>query len=500
MLHILTYITAATRRSPPPVDPGNDDGIYPVLTAQYIDGSGVRQTTTIVNGETTITGQGPLIVAFDTDGTTSDASNCDTAAGAWLRLGFRFRSGENNSTAWTYGGGRRDESVGTPLWRHVYPVGEHTSRVRYRDPDGREATVTFTVVASDPGEGTTISEGGSWPTWASNTVYNLAAGTDHTAKGTVNHDGRHNVLIRKTGEGANPIIAGFAPDSRHIVGTVVERTRHCRLLGVDCSSYTENPVGPEYCGVIDGRCTVFNGASGGTTYYWSEVAATETERNNICFPRSTVMWNTGEMNAGGTGYVVAGVMGLNHTFRGVDFHKDSGGGGTHVFRGMFRGLDLQYCRLYSTSTVVSHIKIHGYDNGDDNFVAWRDDDRVGLSGGSQYQYVTGKCCIRSNVFGATGDTYPTGSIGVTPENPDVGPPAQGIDLVMVEHNVWHRATPTGMNIGLGGRNLSARDNFWDMGNGDAFGVSTSFNPQRIPTGWDGPYITSGTRPVPTAFD
>jgi hypothetical protein len=493
MSAILSVVAAMSSRrisAPPAPDP---EGIEASLLVEYIDQSGNQQRTTVASGSTTITGTAPFLVGFDATASRSESEGCDTVFGAFHLMGYRFNFGEGLGGNWPIVATPLDEYLGAPITHYAFTeIGSHTVRMRAKDPDDREQTITLTVVVEDPGAGTNISEGGSWPTWASNTVYNLAAGTDHSAKGNIDLNGLHNVLIRKTGEGADPIVSNFRPDARTLSGSSITQTKHCRLWGVDCASMTWGAHGHLYCGVIEGRCRTLGWAPG--EYQWDHDVDTEQKALNLRWPRGCFFWRCGEINANAGGHIII-TSGRSMVFRGVDLHKNSGGSGTHLMRGIYDRLDISHCRVWSTATVVTYMKIQGGGGGDD----WPENDVVGIWGVGREILGTKYCNIRENQFGVSGDTNPDGNVQFEPESNDTELPDQYASISCYEDNVWFEATQAGANISLGGRSLMARNNLLNMGAGSNHGVTTSFNPNRIPDGWDGPYITSGTRPVPSEF-
>lgn len=459
------------------------------VVAEYVDTSGVTQNATADNTTTpTISGVAPFSVFFDASGSRSEDPNADDEIGAWMYMNYRFNIGTGATGTWSISGMQKNQIEGAPIAGFVFEVaGTHTVTVTVRDTEGRQGSITMTVEVSAPGAGATINTGGSWPAWASGGVYNLAAGTDHSAKGAINLNGLHNVLIRKTGAGADPIVSSLNWDTRTNVDSVAARTRGCRIDGINVGAISESPIGHLYCSVLNhGGSFYYNSTP--VWWYWQQ-ASTTTQKNNMCYPRGAMFWNCNEITSGGDNYVFIWTA-KNLTIRNCDLNKTAGDGGQHVFRGTYSGLDLRGNRFRSAVVTMSYNKIHGFNNGS-TFDAWRSDDRFGLAGGAGYEYVTRQIAIENNIYGAAGSNNNVGTnIELMPENDDAGEPRQGVELASVQGNVWYVSTNIGMATSFGGRGIVYSNNRLNMGAGSGVAISTSSRTNRIPVGWDGPYLSS----------
>ena len=486
-----SFAFAAAPPPPPPVD-----GITHVLSMEYVDGSGNLQAVDAAPGDSvSISGVAPFFVWFDGSETVSEAANADTAGEAWTSLGHRFDMGEGIASSWSLTGASRNIVQGAGVMGHVFTVvGTHTFTHRVRDSEGRQSTVTLTANISAPASGTTISAGTSWPTWVSGGVYNLNAGSNYTSMGPINLSGLHNVTIRKIGEGADPIIDRINLDTRQVVSTVAQRTRGIRLIGLDVALLSGGPIGFMYVCAVGGRIRRLT-ASDAPDWYWLNQGSTQIEKDNFCRPRGLALWDTGELNSRTEdGYVFIGEM-KNLVTRNVDMNKNGGTGGSHVFRGWFEGLDLRACRfrVASGTDFTSYNKIQGANNGS-TFDPWPPGDRIGVFGGAMYLPVCRKIVLEGNVYGAAGsNNTPATNVEVMPENNDAAP-AQAIERASVAGNRWFASSWVGMANSFDGRNIYYNDNRLNLGAGGetpyAFGSRTN----RIPVGWNGPYVNTA-RPV-----
>lgn len=472
---------------------GSVAGLTHSITVEYIDGSGNLQTATATpDTPTSITLPLGSPMWRDATACRSVETNADTEGEAWMALGHRFDSGEALGGTWSLTGAAKDVVTGAGVAMHVYTTaGTFTHRHWVRDSAGRQSFADITVTVPALAAGTDISVGGSWPTWASNTVYNLAAGTDHSAKGVINLSGLHNVVLRKTGSGADPIVAGV---DWHTVGrsdTVQSRTRGCRLIGIDVAVVNEGRTGSLYCAIVQGRCRQYELPP--YQYYWENEASTQNEKNNIKRPRGVTLWDSGETNSNSTNYVLIGEL-KNLTVRNVDFRKTTGDSGQHVFRGWFDGLDLQYSRFRSSVATSSYSKITGADNGT-TFDAWPSDDTLGVWNGALYRPVCRKIVLSHNVYGASGNTEPSAQdIEICPENDDAPSPDQAIELASLEDNVWYIADATNVNAFFGGRYIQRFNNKANLGAGGEMSYVDGTRYNRVPVAYQGPYGTSA-RPV-----
>lgn len=469
-------------------------GLTHSVELEFVDGSGVMQTLTATPGSgLSITLPLGSHLWLDATACRSVETNANTEGGAWRRLGNRFDFGEGLGT-WALTGGDKNVVVGAPVAGYLYRnPGTYTIRHWIRDTAARQSLVSITVTVPALAAGVDIAVGGSWPTWASNTVYNLAAGTDHSAKGGWNWAGLHNVVLRKVGAGADPITGALSWHNVNISDSVQVRTRGCRIIDIDASSVNESSVGSLYCSVVGGPGIVYETGVG--EYYWSNEATTNTARDNIKFTRGLALWDCGVVTSNSSNYVMIASM-KNLTLRHVDFNKTTGDSGQHVFRGWFGGLDARESRFRSASGVsfMSFNKITGADNS--TMDAWPSDDRVGMLTPSLrlVRPVCRKIVLQKNLYGASGSNNASGTnVEVMPENNDVDVD-QAIELVAVEDNRWFAASPNGVDSGFSGRHYQYANNRWNDGAGVAVTFATDVRLNRTPAGWEGPYDNI-TRPV-----
>lgn len=164
----------------------------------------------------TITGPAPLAVFFDATATTAATYEPFREAGYHFDFGYATPS---TPGTWAYSSKPKGNQIGGPVAAHVYETpGTYTASVRAQLPNGQYQDRFVTVVVEDPdtywttgGRSTvTISTTtGAWSTWASNTRYLLTAGLDYTARGAINIRDIQNVLVARTGSGADPIVSNL---------------------------------------------------------------------------------------------------------------------------------------------------------------------------------------------------------------------------------------------------------------------------------------------------
>lgn len=474
---------------------GPTEGLTISVVAEYVDTDGDLQTATADSSTTpTISGVAPFYVWFDVSGSRSVSTDANTEGKAWTNMGYRFDSGEGIAGNWSLTGLPKNVVEGAPVFGHLFTeAGSHVSTFWVRDSEGRQGSVTVNMNISAPGAGVDVAEGGSWPTITDNMVLNLAAGSNHSGKGTLNLSGRYGVRIRKTGVGAGPIVSRINWDNRFVESSPVARTRNCSIQGINVPVVGESPIGSLYCSLVDHPGTVRHAAES-LTYWWETGTTTENQKNNIRYSRGTCWWNINEMvsDPDNGGYVL--IWGAkNCTFRNVDFNKTVGLNNSHVFRGGEDGFDMRYNRFRVATQTMSYNKIQGWNNGS-TFDTWSPEDRVGVWNGAQYQYVCRKMAVEHNIYGAAGSNNTVGTnIEVLPENNDLEP-AQAIEMISVANNIWYTASWVGMNNSFSGRNLYFYNNKLNLGAGTETPYDTGERPNRIPSGWDGPYVNAA-RPV-----
>lgn len=509
MVNIFYMAAARSRKTyaaaPPPPPP---DGLTPSVVLTYADASGVVQSTTVVNGVTSITGVAPFIVHLDASGSRSDIAGGDTAPGAWHNIGYLMHYGEGLGGTWEHSTLSRDYDMGPPMFGRVFTVpGSRLVRLKCRHADG-EATIQFTVVVQSPPTPTHIPvSAGSWPTWASGTHYTLEAGGDYSSWGDIVTSGLDNILISKAGSGADPIISGFRPDNRQYVNVAnVKRAANVRLLNIDCAAYYHGVVGHDFCGVVNGRVRQIQGAA--EEFFFDNgysTGRTVNELNNIRHTQGSTLWNTGELNANSGDNYVYFVTGVRAIVQGVRMNKNNAVGGAHVLRGTHFKSVFRHNNLMCTGTTTSLIKLGGFESPYTDIPAdWTAHNlRVGdASNGQRYPYPVQQTVFADTLLGGSGQTLPNLTFSAAPQNNDSGFPREGADMVAFENMRYFTNAPVSQfndASSLGGRNLSVRNVRYASSGYPS--VSTGVSPNRIPIDWDGPYVVenANTRPVPTPF-
>lgn len=481
---------------PPPPGPGGSvDGLTHTITLEYVDSSGNLQSVT-ATPDTPASITLPLGSPIWRDATASRSveTNANTEGKSWMALGHKFDSGEGLSGTFSLTGASKNIVVGPGIAGHVYVTdGTFTHTHVLKDSANRQSTAIITITVPALPAGTDIAVGGSWPTFASNTVYNLAAGTNHSAKGDIDLTGLHNVVIRKTGSGADPIISGINLHTTGRSNVAQTRTRGCRTIGIDVGSVNEGRMGSLYCAVVQGRCRRYEPAA--TQYFWENEASTQNEKDNIRNSRGFALWDSGVIESNSTNYVLIHVA-KNLIARNVDFHKTTGTASQHVFRFWGDGLDFRYNRFRSSVATMSFNKITGADSGDTTN-SWPANDTMGVWNGALYWPVCDRIAICGNIYGAAGSTLPSGQdIEMCPENDETGSPDQPIQRTALEDNVWQQATTSGADAWFGGRYINYVNNKVNMGTGGEISYTNGVRYNRVPIAYQGPYGFSA-RPVIT---
>jgi len=495
--------------------------ITPALTVEYVDASGVRQSTSVVSGVTSISGVAPFMVLFDASGTRSVETSGDDKEGAVRNIGYRINYGEALGTTWSYpegAGYSMDEDLGPPVFSRAFTnVGTNNVRLRCKDSAGNEATISFDVVVAAHTSLTTVNKpvsDGSWGTLSSSRCYTLDAGGDYTAWGTPNTNGLHNVIFAKTGSGADPIISTFRPDSRNY-GTSITRAAAIRTYNVDVGAFDDGGVGFDHCSVVNGRCRTILSLGAVSSFYFNDRCASGTlaEANSIRRPRGFLLWNCGEITNTGTGgsYVLIGVASGGGMY-GVDLHRTANpASNEHVHRGIYDQFPVRYTRFRAsvatqTWSKMNGLEVYGSTNGNQPDLWTSYDYKVGdYSIGATngiYGYPGHLCFNHACQFGASGDTNVSGIAGPEPQNNDIDGTYEGLDLCGFENCWGYRTTSvsTDDEVHYGGRNLFVRNFKRNMGAGTDVSASTH-NLTKVPPGWSTGYLneTTNTRPVPTAF-
>lgn len=475
--------------------------VTPVLSVGYVDTSGNRQMTSVIDGVTTITGVAPFFVEFHGDLSVSEQTDSDTPQEAFWNLGFLINYGEALGGNWSVSGRPKDTDRGFPIFAHGYTtVGTHQARMTCRDSAGNQAFIRVNIVVTAPGAGTNMTSG-VIPTFTSNTVYNApAGGTWGNITNQLN--GLHNVIIRKSGSGADPVFGNVYLDSRNEPNTAITRSRGIRFLNCDIANLTWGNVGHDYCAAIGGRVRVLTIPN--MYYAADQVLAqgmTSQQAQNVRTAKGLLLQDTGQLGDTGGGYVIIGEMRGLH-LKNVTSVKATTG--NHNIRGVFEGTSFRHCLLNNTvAGSVSYWKFQGWEcttgvslptlKGTPD--AWPSTDMVvTAAGGRRLGLPSSRVAVVDCLHGLSGSDQPDANAGFGPEN-NVAEPAQGCELAGFEYCNWFWTT-NWYDIDLTGRYLGRRECFLNNGAGGSVNVSTNVNhPNRTPDGWAGPTYTTGTRPV-----
>jgi len=491
-------LASAPPPPPPPPPPGS---VTPALVVGYMDASGNRQWTTVVDTVTTITGTAPFLVEFYGGDSVSAQTDSDTPAKAFHNLGFLMNYGEDLGGNWSLSGLPRDTDRGAPVFGHTYTTpGEHQASLLCRDSAGNQNLIRVNVVVTAPGAGVTMTPG-VLPTFADNTVYNAPAGG--TWPNITNQlDGRRNIIIRKTGSGADPVFGTVTLDGRNEPNATITRTGGIRFLNCDVATVTCGNVGFDYCAFVGGRVRQINlpPMLNGANEIFAQ-SRTALQASNVRMIRGLMLQDTGvlgESNA--AGYNLIG-EGRGFHFKNVASIKTSTA--QHNIRGVFTYSSFRHGFLRNTvAGSVSFFKFQGWgataaSNTPD---PWRDDDTVvDYPAGRVLGLPSSRLVIVDNIIGQAGDPNPSANAGAGPQN-NLPTSPEGCELVSFEYNRF-AATTQWFTIDLSGRNLGARENRLNLGAGAVVDVAAGTNHSefpagRIPPGWQSPYMTTGARPVP----
>lgn len=487
------WVDLAATVTPPPAT-----GVVPNLVVGYVDSDGARHTTTVVDNVTTITGKAPFSVEFLGHGSVSEQADSDTADEAFWNLGFLFNYGENLGTTWSLSGLSRDTDRGIPVTAHTYTtVGTHQARMTCRDSAGNQSFIRVNVVVTDPGAGVNMTSG-VIPTWVSGTTYNAPAGGTW---GATNFGGLHDIIIRKTGAGADPVFGTVTLQGDAVTsGGAQTRAAGIRFVGCDVANVTFGSAGFDYCSFIDGRVRMLTLPY--MTYYADQAAINGVDQAaNTRMARGLFLQNTGELNDSGAGYVFIGDCRSMH-LKNVYSRKTTTA--QHNIRGTFKNSSFRHCLLNnSVSGSVSYWKFQGWPctlnlnlptyRGDVD--PWPDNDTVATgSGGRRLGLACSHVAVVDCAMGLVGSDQPDANAGFGPENNDVDA-AEGSEMAGFEYCNWYWPT-NWYTIDLSGRGLGRRDCKLDAGAGADVSVAAGTNhPNRTPIGWEGPYYITGTRPV-----
>ncbi len=484
--------------------------VTPVLEASYAIGA-TRYRTSVIDNVTTISGTAPFSVTFDAYGSVSTASDCDTALKGFVNLRFSYNFGEARGTTWGTTGLSTDTERGGAVAGYTFETpGTHQVILNIEDSAGNSQPIRVNFVISAPGSGVAMTSG-VIPTFADNTVYDAPAGGtwgDITSQ----LRGKVNVIIRKSGGGADPVFGTVTLDDRNEPTGTVTRTIGVRFLNCDVAKVTCGNLGFDYCSFVNGRVraielpTWYSAADQAVA---NKATRTVEQGYNVRTPRGLFLQNTGDLGEpSGSDYVlfVDGLQELH--LRGVTLTKDTVG--QHNLRGVLRKSSIRNCiHRNIVAGTTSFNKLQGWDctvgvslpgqHGTPD--AWPEDDTVvafATGGDNKPTRILGlpssRVCWSDTIMGPSGSNQPTTNFGAGPENNNVEP-AQGCELITVDYcysdiaTPWFQPSATGRFIRF--------DYRYGGANGTQFTVSEGTDqPNRVPDGWNGPYY-SGRRPVPT---
>lgn len=476
---------------------GGASAVTPALQVGYEDTSGNRQQTTVVDNVTTISGVAPFPVTFYGGDSVSTVTDADTALEAFNAMGFLFNFGEALGTNWATTGRSMDTERGGPVAGHVFTTaGTFQTRMTVRDTVGNQAFTRVNFVISAPGAGTDMTSG-VIPTFVSNTVYNApAGGTWGNIDSQLN--GLHNVVIRKTGAGADPVFGEVTLDGRNEPTGPITRTRGVRFLNCNVSRVNFGNVGFDYCAFVFGSVGAVDLPNMG--YAADQIIAqsmTTQQAQNVRMARGLFLHGTGTLGDSNNGYVLIGELRELH-LRGITMEKTSTA--QHNVRGMFERSSIRNCVFNNTvAGSVSYFKLQGIacTTGAGNGIPdpWPDTDMVVQESPRRVLGLPlSKVCLTDCIMGLAGSAIPVANGACAPENNDVDQ-AQGCELFAMDYcvTVW---TTQWYTADISGRYLAIRDYRLDNGAGALVDVDAGVHhPNRVPAGWDGPYYDSGSRPV-----
>lgn len=498
-LSLLGAITPRVGRGFAAGPPAGSSDITPSLAFEYVDSSGNFQTgTAATDGSTSITIPQHTLVHFSLIGSRSPVVTNDQEA--WEEMGYRMNFGEAIGGNWTYptaSPASKDEELGPPIFGRVFTTsGAKTVRCKLKDSTGDETTIQMTVNVTALGSVTSISTGaGSWPAFSNGTVYGLAAGGNYSSFGDIGILSGHNIAFVKEGSGADPIVSGLNLGAYGIssLDTLRDRPRNIRTINVDVADFFMGLVGPQHCGMVGGRCRV-------TTcephwYYYQNEAGTVNRRTNIYRPSGIFLHDTGEMNntTFDPDYVMIFDIAKFHA-AGVVFRRTGGSSTNHILRNTHRDSTYKHCNIYASTTTGHPVKTQGL--GSEAYPA---DDRMGATASVNFADVPNSRVAYWKVqFGRASDTVPDYPIAFGPQNNDDPGQDEGVEYQAVEDSIIYWTSRT---MELGGRVLSVRNVKLNNGAGSQASVNTSYYPNNIPSGWNGPYLneSTNTRPVPSTF-
>lgn len=432
-----------------------------------------------------ISGTAPLAVQFDATGT-STTLGLDT----FRQLNYAFNFGDDRGLTWAVSGLPKNTETGGPIAAHVFDVaGTYTVQVTATDPNtGNQASATVTVNVSAPDSvysGTRtvcVSGAGQYtgcPAGAAK-VSSLPTGTGWNGKrvllargerfGDIDiQDGNAGVQVGSYGTGALPVVnsvgigatrpqtANFATDitvmDLAVANDVTQSLgKQVLLYRLDLTSASDGhgiyTGGMSYWARDDPYRVVPTSAF----YYAQQIFVVE---NTV-----TGSFNDAGYNFFGDGSQLAmlgNVMGVSkyHTARFTKLRK------AIVAHNELKGIN--------PAGVYHSLKLHsgGLTPYTDAFVddAWYSDQVV----------------VSHNRFGNAADTNQW-TVAISPEN-DLS--AEGIQNVLVQSNTFVRNGNTVLDLVLGGRALTYRNN---TANGGAI-LEDQGHTAALPAAWLGPYYS-----------
>jgi hypothetical protein len=500
------------------IELASSGNITAALEVEYIDASGVRQTTEVVDGVTSISGIAPLLVKFNASDTRLDAAYAaqgditDEEAYAWLMGSYRFAFGEGSGN-WAYPAGTSfpvNQDTGHAMTGHIFrTAGTYNTVLTVKDALGNTTAVTVEVVVSAPVTTVNIPvSAGAWPTFVSNRRYTLDAGGNYTGFGGIDTGGLNNIIFEKTGVGTDPIIAEFTPDGRSKFSAVSPfeyRASHIRLIGIEIEHFLEGQRGFEYVALME--CTLNRYTNGGQSVLWQE--GTDIIRSNVRHARGFFLENSElRSNVDENGYIIIGTY--NGFFaHGCRFVHAENGPTTYAMlriygRHMALRNNLWTCEVNGGSgngTTISMLALDGLSE-----VTWRDDDLVGPVSGTvnnqRYGYTCDKYYMQDNQIWDAGSFFTNGITSCGGGNPE-GSSRCRPRLMGWENNVFYPVTNTTQG-GSGQGELYGQYNYWrnnarNMGAGTQMDASTGAPNASVgdTTTFNGPFFeeTTNTRPT-----
>ncbi len=480
-----------------PVDAAPEpSGITPVLTAEWVDTSGVLHTTEVIDGVTTISAVVPFSVEFSAIGTVSTLEDSNTVAKGAHALGFHYHFGEETTETWATTGQPKVIQRGPPVAGYVFrETGTKQVVLKIRNSAGAQEQIRCNLVLSAPGAGTNMTSG-VLPTFVSGGVYNAPAGgvwPDITSQ----LNGLHDIIIRKTGSGADPRFGEVSLDNRNEPNFPITRSSGIRFLNCDVARVKFGNVGFDGCAFVGGRVRaleLYNMYSAAEQLIAQSRTAQQAQ--NVRMARGLFLHDTGEMNDSGGGYVVIGEMRGLHV-NGAVMRKTSTA--QHNTRGVFMNTTFSNCLITnSVAGSVGYFKGQGWECTNASTPdPWPDNGMVvAVDGDGLPTRILGlpiwTTYCTDVIFGDSGSDQPDANGGYSPENNN--PEAdQGAGWCSFDfcRTVW---TSTWYTFDGSGQYIRS-DYRLNMGAGAQVGTAMGVNhTNRVPPGWNGPYA-EGPRPV-----